>query len=431
MFDPFLIAAFILIPLLLCASGFFSGCETALFSLSESQRLEIQKNKNASIINSSLFALLVETRALLITLLLGNMVINVAYFIISEVAISILFKKYEVHGALSALVLIVPLLALILAGEVIPKMVAARLGITWARFFAVPLLFVHRALTVVRVLVSTLVVTPLARLIAPRHKPTSLSPEELESLLELSKSHGHIDADEESLLQAILELGQLKVYDVMTPRVDVAMFDILDDPSDLVDRMRREKRHYALIYEKDTEHLLGIVLGRQMMIDPPQTTDQLRRYIRQILYVPEMQRLDQLLTQFRQSGASLAVAVDEYGGTAGVIRIEDIVEKMVGPIVDLDDAQEGPQVMSVGLGVFRVSASLPIHEWEAFFGHHDQEHAISTIGGLVMAKLARLPKVGDTVQLGNLIITVAEMAGRRLDWLELKLATPSASGGRG
>ena len=167
MFDPFLIAALILIPLLLCASGFFSGCETALFSLSESQRLEIQKNKNASIIYSSLFALLVETRALLITLLLGNMVINVAYFIISEVAISILVKKDEVHGVVSAIVLVVPLLALILLGEVIPKMVAARLGIIWARFFAVPLLFVHRALTVVRVLVNTLVVTPLARLIAP------------------------------------------------------------------------------------------------------------------------------------------------------------------------------------------------------------------------------------------------------------------------
>ena len=113
-----------------------------------------------------------------------------------------------------------------------------------------------------------------------------------------------------------------------------------------------------------------------------------------------------------------------------MIRIEEIVEKMVGPIVDMDDAQEGPQVMSVGLGVFRVSASLPIHEWEAFFGRHDQEHSISTIGGLVMAKLARLPKVGDTVQLGNLIITVAEMAGRRLDWLELKLATPSTNGGQ-
>ena len=94
---------------------------------------------------------------------------------------------------------------------------------------------------------------------------------------------------------------------------------------------------------------------------------------------------------------------------------------MVGPIVDLDDIEEGPHVITVGLGVFRVSASLPIHEWEAFFGTYDQEHAISTIGGLVMAKLARLPKVGDTVQLGNLVITVAEMAGRRLNWLELSL----------
>ncbi|HAI13770.1 MAG TPA: hypothetical protein DCM28_18835 [Phycisphaerales bacterium] len=421
MLDPFLIISLIIVPLLLCASAFFSGCETALFSLSESQRVDLQKNKNKSIINNAICVLLVETRALLITLLLGNMVVNVSYFIICEVAISIIMKKTQAHGAVAAIVHVLPLLGLILAGEVIPKMVAARLGVTWARFFAIPLLFVHRALTVVRVLVSNLVVTPLARLIAPRKKPTSLSPEELESLLELSKSHGHINADEESILQAILELGQLKVYDVMSPRVDVAMFNIEDDPADLIDRMRREKRHFALVYDQDTDHLLGIVLARQLMIDPPENADKLRRYIRQVSYVPEMQRLDQLLTQFRQSGASIAVAVDEYGGTAGVIRIEDIVEKMVGPIVDLDDIEEGPQVITVGLGVFRVSASLPIHEWEAFFGTYDQEHAISTIGGLVMAKLARLPKVGDTVQLGNLVITVAEMAGRRLNWLELSL----------
>lgn len=431
MLDPFLIISLIVVPLLLCASAFFSGCETALFSLSESQRVDLQKNKDHSIINNAICVLLVETRALLITLLLGNMVVNVSYFIICEVAISIIMKKLEAHGLLAALVHVLPLLGLILAGEVIPKMVAARLGITWAKFFAVPLLFVHRALTVVRVLVSNIVVTPLARLIAPSKKPASLSPVELESLLELSKSHGHINADEESILQAILELGQLKVYDVMLPRVDVAMFDIADDPADLVERMRREKRHFALIYDQDTEHLLGIVLARQLMIDPPADADKLRRYIRQISYVPEMQRLDQLLTQFRQSGSSIAVAVDEYGGTAGVIRIEDIVEKMVGPIVDLDDMQEGPQVLTVGLGIFRVSASLPIHEWEAFFGTYDQEHAISTIGGLVMAKLARLPKVGDTVQLGNLMITVVEMAGRRLHLLELKLtnASSSASGG--
>lgn len=429
MFDPFVILSLIVVPALLGASAFFSGCETALFSLSESQRLEIAKHRDKSIITNALYSLLSETRALLITLLLGNMVVNVSYFIISEVTISILMKKTEAHGMVAAVVHVLPLLALILAGEVIPKMVAARLGITWAKFFAVPLLFVHRALTVVRVLVSNLVVTPLARLIAPGKKPTSLSPQELESLLELSKSHGHINADEESLLQAILELGQLKVYDVMTPRVDVAMFDIADDPAELVERMRREKRHYALIYGEDTEHLLGIVLARQLMIDPPDTAAKLRRYTRQVLYVPETQKLDQLLTQFRQSGSSMAVAVDEYGGTAGVIRVEDIVEKMVGPIVDLDDMQEGPQVLTVGLGVFRVSASLPIHEWESFFGAHDQEHAISTIGGLVMAKLARLPRVGDTVQLGNLVITVEEMTGRRLSWLNLKLATPQTTGG--
>jgi CBS domain containing-hemolysin-like protein len=426
MLDPFLILSLILVPLLLCASAFFSGCETSLFSLSESQRQDIHKHKQKSIINNALSVLLLETRALLITLLLGNMVVNVSYFIICEVAISIVMKKIDTHGAVAAVVHVVPLLCLILAGEVIPKMVAARLGITWARFFAVPLLFVHRALTLVRVLVSNVVVTPLARLIAPRRKPTSLSPEELESLLELSKSHGHINADEESLLQAILELGQLKVYDVMAPRVDVAMFDIEDEPAELIERMRREKRHYALIYQNDTEHLLGIVLARQLMIDPPQTHERLRRHIRQVLYVPEIQRLDQLLTQFRQSGSSMAVAVDEYGGTAGVIRVEDIVEKMVGPIVDLDDMHEGPQVQTIGLGVFRVSASLPIHEWESFFGVHEQEHAISTIGGLVMAKLARLPKVGDSVQLGNLVITVAEMAGRRLNWLDLKLTSPEA-----
>ena len=412
------------VPVLLAGSGFFSGSETALFTLSAHQRRRLAQSK--TIIGAAIGTLLHETRALLITLLLGNMVINVFYAAMT----TILLLHFKRHGAGAALIGALTagfLLALILFGEVMPKLVASRLPETWSRIAAVPLLFIHRVIGPVRIALNVAIITPLARLIAPPQRPPALDAEEIETLLELSEASGIIDVEEENLLRQVLELSQLKVRDLMTPRVDIVAHDLDGEPQRLIDLLSATRLSHVPVYHDDLDHIAGMVRAREALAARPRTRRDLALLVRQAVFVPELQRADELLVQFRKTGVKVAIAVDEYGGTAGLVTLENVVEQMVGEIAGPYEPGDLPRVQQVEPGVWRVRADLPIHEWaDAFAGFSpaaDKQrgsHQIS-MGGLVMARLGRVPVAGDRIKLDNLTIEVEAMHDKRIGTLLLRL----------
>ncbi len=425
--DPAVILLLILLPALVVCSAFFSGSETALFSLTQHQRRALTRGEH--VVATALRTLLAETRPLLITLLLGNMTVNVLYFVLSTVLLLRLERGEHLSATALAAASVTPLVVLILCGEVLPKLLAARLAQGFSTLVALPLLLVHRALTPLRATVNVLVITPLARLIAPSRAPQELSAQELEALLELSQQKGLIDDAEESLLQEVLTLGQLKVRDVMTPRVDVQAFDLDDAPEELLKLVRETRLSKIPVYRGDIDHIQGLVLSRQVLLRPPSTRQQVRQLIRQVQFVPELQRADQLLVHFRKSGQTFAIVVDEYGGTAGLVTIEDVVEEMVGPIAGPYEDSSEQSVMQRGPGRFRVSGALPLHEWQAFCGQVEGGEGLQTIGGLVMARLGRLPREGDRIQIGNVEIEVQRMEKARVRWLDIHLRGEAPAGG--
>ncbi|NBC10871.1 MAG: DUF21 domain-containing protein [Planctomycetes bacterium] len=424
------------LPVLVIGSGFFSGSETALFSLSNHDR--VQMRRAGGPVAAALMALLHETRSLLITLLLGNMTINVLFFVLSSVLLIRLGQRWPQPSAAQATVLtaasLAPLLAIILLGEVMPKLVAARLTARWARLCAVPLLLVHRLIAPVRLAASVLVVTPLARLIAPRSRPPELSAEELESLMDLSQHHGVIDADEERLLQQVLELSQIKVPDLMTPRVDMEAFDLDEGPTALLEAARTCRRQRLPVYRGSLDAIEGVVHCRQVLLHPPGSGLEMAALVRPIAFVPMQQRADQLLDELRKLRSSIAVVVDEYGGTAGLITAQDITAHMAGGLATSHTEHE-PEVVPLGNNRWRAEAGLPIHDWPDWFGKGRElpdsaEHtSVSTLGGLVMASLGRVPREGDLVTAGNVRLTVASMEGRRIRWITVELAGRHAEGG--
>jgi len=420
-----------LLPVLIVASGFFSGCETALFSLSQHQRRQLGRSKSFSAVIVT--TLLGEMRAILITLLLANMTVNVLYFVISTVLLIRLREGYELGAAVVGVLSLVPLLVLILLGEVLPKLLASRLAQAWSRITAVPLWVVHRVLGPVRQVFSLVIITPLSRLIAPQAKPPSLSAQELETLLRLSEQQGVIDQDEEELLQEVLELSQLKVQDLMTPRVDLAALDLSDGPARLMELIRQTRHSHIPVFEQNLDHIIGMVHTRQVLLAQPKSVDQIKQLVRGVTYVPEIQRADQLLVQFRKTGTKVAIVVDEYGGTAGLVTLKDVVEQMVGRIAQSEEAEALPQVQAMGDGVWRVSAGLSVRQWAQAFLSGDENNGlvvvpgISTLGGLVMAKLAKVPQEGDQITTGNIQIEVQTMQGRRVQWLMIRLVEPVIS----
>lgn len=413
------ILMFAMLPLLLLASGFFSGSETALFSLSEHQRLQLARS--GGLAGQTVSQLLAETRTLLITLLLGNMVINVIYFV-STTVLMVRLQEAGRIGALGVSALSVTfLLMLICLGEVIPKLVATRKPMVWSRIAALPLMALHRVAGPLRTVLNALVITPLARLIAPREKPADLSPQELEMLLDLSEKRGVIDPVEEDTLQQVLALSQIKVGDLMIPRVDIKAHDLNDPPAELMKLINDTRLSKIPVYRGDLDHIEGVVYARQALLIDEMDDTARRKLLRRAMFVPEIQRADQLLLQFRKTGTTLAIAVDEYGGTAGVVALEDIVEHMLGEITGPFEHRSTPNVASVSPGVWRVSAGLAINDWAEAFGQPHHDATVTTIGGLVMARLGRVPAVGDHVELGNIRIEVERMNGRRVDSLLLRL----------
>ena len=404
----------ILLTTLLAASAFFSGTETALFSLSRQQRRRLRES---GVAGAAAASLLDQTRPLLITLLLGNMTVNVLYFVTGTVLLFHFQDQLTPHPIIVGVVSLLPLVTLILIGEVIPKLVASRLTHGWTMVAALPLAVLHRGIAPLRVVLDVAVIEPMARLIAPRHKPQTMSTHDLASLLQLSLQEGIIDESEQHMLQQVLSFSRLKVRDLMTPRVDIHAYDLHDDPDQLINVIRKSQRSRIPVYRDDLDHILGVIYARQALLQLPRNRRAVRPLIQNVRFVPELQRADALMADFRDSGTTFAIVVDEFGGTAGLVSLEDIVERMVGDIAATHEPQPVPPIKPLDDRRWRVNADLSIHEWPEHHGPIHPPRGVGTMGGLVMAAFGRLPRVGEHVRIGSLDFHVAEMRGRRLTWL--------------
>jgi CBS domain containing-hemolysin-like protein len=397
------------LPLLLLASGFFSGSETALFALTENERMSLRRGEGLAA--RAVELLLTDQRMLLITILVGNMTINVLYFVVT----SVLLMKSGLNLLGEVLLGAAFLVVIILLGEVTPKLIANTRRVGFASFVAPLLLTLHRVIAPVRVVLDRFVVAPLSRLTSPSKRPPRLDEEELSALLEVSGSGGVIDEEEQRILQDVISLSQLKVRDVMTPRVRVAAISIdasYEQVRDLAEQTRLTK---FPVYRENIDQIVGLLPVRTCLLDPPGSdVESLQPLLTPAHYVPETARLDQLLNRFRETHTQLAIVVDEYGGTAGVVAAEDVVEELVGDIAS-DEQRGGLQPPKLlGPGRWRVDGASGIHDWAEAFGTRLVSPQVATLGGFIVARLGRAPQVGDRVELGNVRLQVEQIDRARV-----------------
>lgn len=415
-----------LVPLLM-GSAFFSGTETALFSLSAGQRQELISR--GGMIARALEGLLSHTRALLLTILIGNMTINVLFFVISTVLLIRLNEVYRLPGVWLTPLSVLPLFLIVMLGEVIPKLVASRNTVTFARLVTLPLHGVHRLLAPLRVSLNLLVVTPLARLIEPSRRPEAFSPRELEMLLKVSKQQGIIDPDEEGMMQAIVSMSQLRVRHIMTPRVEIRAFDLEGDLEKLEDLIRHTRLSRIPVYRGDMDHIVGMVLSRDVLLAPPSNLAELEAMVLGVEYVPELVRLNQLPEVFSRTRQPLVIVVDEFGGTAGLVTLEDLMEHVVGDIAGPYDAIANTTIEKLDEHRYRLGAGFPLEQLSDLL---DIDRSVldqmpRTLAGWVMMKLGRLPEEGDCLALPSVRVTVEQMAHRRITTLMLELGAGAGS----
>ena len=400
---------------LLGCSGFFSAAETAFFHLSGRGAGGAAGTKHG--LDKLVAGLLKEPNRLLTSLLLGNMLVNVLFFSLAGVLAVRVQERYG--GAAGAVCGILCFMLVLLFGEMLPKSVAYANARGVSLVASAPIYVCTRVFVPVITVIDWIIVKPVVRLLAHPAKvgggsrPITIN--QLKLLLEGSERRGLLSADQNQLLLEALEFGFLKVRNVMRPRVEMAACSLKDKACDVRGMMQQRGLRKMPVYKSEIDSIVGLVYLRDLVLEPDAEVEKL---LREALFVPEQKTVESLVEFFRRQGDDFAVAVDEYGGIAGSVSLEDVVEQLLGPV----GTKEGTELIKqLGPMKYRLSAGLSIHDWSEAFGVDPEQIRLTTLGGLVTALLGKIPKAGDTTVWQNMKFTVESVNKNRIERLILSL----------
>jgi len=402
----------VLMVLLLGCSAFFSGSETAFFNLSRRQINLLEKSKHR--LQNLAARELGRPGRLLSCLLFGNTMVNILFYAVASVLV--VRVERQSGAGLAAVIAFAAFGLLVLFGEILPKSLAYSNSKPFTVAAAAPVFLILQIFSPFIFVFRFLIVEPVLRLILGQAKhPKAITTGEFKTLIEKVRKRGLISADENKLLGEIIDLGLLKVRHVMQPRVDMIACSVTDSNRTVRDIMQRNHLTKLPVYVGTIDNIVGLVSLRRLLLQADTTVDEL---VEKVHFVPEQKTVESLLEFFRRAHTDSAIVVDEYGGIAGSIYLEDIVEELLGPI----EATAGIEpIEQTGPLEYRLAGNLAIHDWTRSFGIDPAQRRISTIAGLVTTLLGRIPKAGDAARLKNLKFTVERVQKHRIETVILTL----------
>jgi magnesium and cobalt transporter len=253
-----------------------------------------------------------------------------------------------------------------------------------------------------------------------------------EDLIDLLRGTSVLEAEEQAMLEGVLTVSEKQVRDVMVPRSQMVVLE-RDAPREETLRAIVASGHSRFpVIGDDREEVVGILLAKDVLryfVETPDQEFDIRRWLRPATFIPESKRLDTLLKEFRGSHNHIAIVVDEYGGIAGLLTIEDVLEEIVGEIDDEYDARDAERIQPVEDGKFQVLALTRIDEFNDYFGANLDDENYDTVGGLVVYELGHLPRKGESVALQGFRFRVLQADRRRVQSLEVTRDTSAPADG--
>jgi len=393
-------------------SAFFSGSETALFSLSQVtvEKLRHRHPTRGEIISK----LLGKPRRLLVSIVVGNMLVNILSSTVAERLAAGLFPAYQALAWLFSTVL-VALLILIL-GEVVPKTLALNRAAHYSLKVAPSiLLFDQIVLPVRRAIrfVSDRIVHLLWRNRDVAEAP--LTKDELATAIEVGSREGTLDGEEREMINEIFELGDKTVRQLMTPRNEVVSFELRTPLKTIASVIRAKEYSRVPVYSEKEDEIIGILYPKDLVVALArgERIGHLGAYLRSPLFVPETMKASRLLTQFLQRKVHIALAVDEYGALAGLITLDDLVEEIVGEMRDKGEIATDVVVVSDDVVRLRGRTELSFVNEELGLDLFSGESV--TLGGFLFEKLGRIPQPGEIWDGDGVCLEVLSMKGNRVD----------------
>ena len=407
--------SYIFIVILVFLSALFSGSEISFASASEIKlRKELEKNRN--IINESSYYIYKHYDKALITVLIGNNLVNIASSSIATViAINIMGEK----GA--SIATIIMTVFIIIFGEITPKIIASNNPESFARIVAIPVRFLMKVTYPIVVLVNAFV-KRVSKIWRKDKSKKEVTEDDLETIIDTVEEEGVIDGDTADLLQNALDFDDVLAYEVITPRVDIQGIDLEDDEKKNIDIIMNTEYSRLPVYEGTLDDPKGYIVVDEVLKAIIKNKKDLKELIRNPIFVYKTMPLDDVLDTMRKENCHLVFVTDEYGGTMGIITMEDVVEQIVGAIWDEDETVE-EDFEKIRKDTYDVQGDMRIEDMfeELDFEDKDFKSDNATVGGWATEMLKGYPKVGDSFEYKNLHFVIKEMDGMRVKEIRVKV----------
>ena len=412
----------VLFLICLVLSGFFSSSEVALVSITRAKvhALVSQGRKGSD----ALETLKRSTDSILITILIGNNVVNVAA---ASLATAIAINIYGDVGI--GIATGVTVILMLIFGEIGPKMYASRHTEELALRFARPILLFSRALYPV-----LWVTDRLKQQFAFRPGVTEpvVTEEEIKEWIDVGEEEGTIEEKERDMLYSVLRFGDTTVREVMTPRIDVTLLEDIGPVENALAIFNETGFSRIPVYHERIDNIVGLLNVKDVFsaVVRQQTSATIRERMYEPYFVPESKKIDELLKELQVKNQHMAVVLDEYGSFAGIVTVEDMLEELVGEIMDEFDEEE-PEVQQIEEGVYLVDARMWVeHINEDLHLNLPLMDSYESIGGLVIDRLGHIPRRGEVVRIeeSNITLVVMQMRGRRLVKVKLIIGAQNTPG---
>ena len=412
---------FIVLIVLLALSAFFSSAETALTTVNRIRirNLADEGNKNAK----TVLKITDDSSKMLTAILIGNNIVNLSAASLTTTL------AYSLGGSMVAIASGILTVAILLFGEITPKTMATihaeKVSLAYAPIIHIfmkimtPFVFIINGLTNIVLFILR---------VDPNDHKRAMTENELRTIVNVSHEDGVIESEEKEMIYNVVDLGDAKAKDVMVPRVHVTFADVNCTYEELIDNFREDKFTRLPIYEDTTDNVIGTINMKDLLLYDNTKEFHIRDILREAYFTYEYKSISELLVEMRQASFNIAIVLDEYGETSGLITLEDILEEIVGEIHDEYDENEEDFFSKISDTEYLVEGSVNLDDFNDRLELNLESEEYDSLGGFIIEHLDRLPELGDSVTTSDGIRLIVESLDKnRIEKVHVYLPEKSES----
>ncbi|EGT4778166.1 HlyC/CorC family transporter [Clostridioides difficile] len=399
----------IFLIVLLIGSAFFSASETALMSLS---KIRIRYMQDEGVKGAKLVSSLIENpNKLLSSILVGNNVVNIAATSISTSLFIGLMGEKGVALATAVMTVLV-----LIFGEITPKTIAANNSEKVSLLVSKPIkaiIFILRPIVWIFNIITNIIFKLFG--ITNKGAKSFITEEELKTMVNVSHEEGVLEMEEREIINNVFEFGDMQAKNAMVQRIDMVAIDMEDSYDEIIQVFKTEKLSRMPVYEETIDDIVGILNIKDIIFlsDEEIESFDIKKYMREPFFTYEFKKITQLLEEMKLEKSQMAIVVDEYGGTSGLLTIEDLVEVIVGDIEDEYDEEED-EIQVIKEDEYIVDGSTKIGDVNELIGVNLESEEFDSIGGFIIGHLSRLPEENEVIEVDNIRFCIESIEKNRI-----------------